>query len=137
MSEISEVEIKAMSKEQNYLKGYLNGKSDTLKELKQLKEQAQWIPVSERYPEKEGIYLVTMKNIEKNTIEIYKGEYTVFVCDFIFFGKHRKPVFESIYTGIEIGAEYKDREVIAWMPLPERYKGEEEATNEKNCWQQV
>ena len=34
MSEISEVEIKAMSKEQNYLKGYSDGKSDTLDKVR-------------------------------------------------------------------------------------------------------
>lgn len=30
MKEISEIEIKAMSKEQNYLRGYADGKSDAL-----------------------------------------------------------------------------------------------------------
>lgn len=30
MSEISETEIKAMTKEQNYLRGYKDGKSDVL-----------------------------------------------------------------------------------------------------------
>jgi hypothetical protein len=34
MSEISEAEIKAMSKEQNYLKGYADGKSDTLNKIR-------------------------------------------------------------------------------------------------------
>lgn len=39
MSEISEVEIKAMSKEQNYLRGYSDGKSDTLDKLRAEIEQ--------------------------------------------------------------------------------------------------
>lgn len=30
MSEISEIEIKSMTKEQNYMRGYENGKSDVL-----------------------------------------------------------------------------------------------------------
>lgn len=34
MSEISEVEIKTMSKEQNYLKGYSDGKSDTIDKIR-------------------------------------------------------------------------------------------------------
>ena len=34
MSEISEVEIKAMSKEQNYLRGYSDGKLDTLDKIR-------------------------------------------------------------------------------------------------------
>jgi len=35
MSEISETEIKSMTKEQNYMRGYKDGKSDALKLLKQ------------------------------------------------------------------------------------------------------
>lgn len=34
MSEISETEIKAMTKEQNYLRGYKDGKSDVLDKLR-------------------------------------------------------------------------------------------------------
>ena len=34
MSEISEAEIKTMSKEQNYLRGYSDGKSDTLDKIR-------------------------------------------------------------------------------------------------------
>lgn len=33
MSEISETEIKAMTKEQNYIRGYKDGKSDVLNEI--------------------------------------------------------------------------------------------------------
>ena len=34
MKEISEIEIKAMSKEQNYLSGYADGRSDMLDQIK-------------------------------------------------------------------------------------------------------
>ena len=34
MSEISETEIKSMTKEQNYMRGYEDGKSDVLDKLK-------------------------------------------------------------------------------------------------------
>ena len=34
MSEISETEIKAMTKEQNYIRGYKNGKSDVLDKIR-------------------------------------------------------------------------------------------------------
>lgn len=34
MSEISETEIKAMTKEQNYMQGYKNGKSDALDQIR-------------------------------------------------------------------------------------------------------
>lgn len=34
MSEITEIEIKSMTKEQNYMRGYEDGKSDVLDKLK-------------------------------------------------------------------------------------------------------
>lgn len=36
MSEISEIEIKSMTKEQNYMRGYEDGKSDVLDKLKRI-----------------------------------------------------------------------------------------------------
>lgn len=41
MKEISEVEIKAMSKEQNYLRGYADGKSDTLDKIRTIVDEWQ------------------------------------------------------------------------------------------------
>lgn len=41
MSEISETEIKAMTKEQNYIRGYKDGKSDVLDKIKQTREEIQ------------------------------------------------------------------------------------------------
>lgn len=35
MSEISEAEIKSMTKEQNYMRGYKDGKSDVLDKIKE------------------------------------------------------------------------------------------------------
>ena len=40
MSEISETEIKAMTKEQNYIRGYEDGKSDVLDKIRAEIEQA-------------------------------------------------------------------------------------------------
>ena len=72
-------------------------------------EQTKWIPVSERLPEENGDYLVTIE---------WKGS-----CS------------GNIYTEIDI-VEYDktkkwrncgvDDYVIAWMPLPELYKAESE-----------
>ena len=39
MSEISEIEIKSMTKEQNYMKGYEHGKSDVLEKIRAEIEQ--------------------------------------------------------------------------------------------------
>ena len=102
MSKISEVEINAMSKEQNYLKGYLDRKSDTFKELKQLKEQAQWIPVSERLPKEKGLYLVSVKN------------------------EHDRRYSKTCWFHGN-GNWFARQDVIAWMPLPESYQESEDS----------
>ena len=61
-------------------------------------EQTRWIPCSERLPEDEGDYLVTFKLSFMNFIE---------VCTFNKAGWNK--------GGYD--------EVIAWMPLPEPYRG--------------
>lgn len=70
-------------------------------------EQTTWITVSERLPEKDGQYLVTVKNL--TGYEQLCND--VFECEF--FGK------DWIFKG------WKDNRVIAWMPLPPSYQGEE------------
>ena len=87
--------------------------ADWLKELKQLKEQTRWIPVSERLPEEDGQYLITVKY------------------------KHVNDSYEDVYA--EQGEWYDGRwdmfcfghcgeveEIIAWMPLPAPYKPQAE-----------
>ena len=67
--------------------------------IKALK-QTRWISVSERLPENEGDYLVTFKLSFMNFIE---------VCTF------NKAGWDKV--GYD--------EVVAWMPLPEPYRGRE------------
>ena len=78
MSDISEMEIKAMTKEQNYICGYKNGKSDVLDkiraEIEQLptKTMTNWngcCPDID-YPEIEYV----TKNKLLNIIDKYKAE---------------------------------------------------------------
>lgn len=67
---------------------------------------SEWIPCSESLPEEQGQYLVTFP--------VYNGESCVYVLSFC------KGKFYE--TDDEYGdAEYDD--VIAWMPLPEPWKG--------------
>ena len=63
-------------------------------------EQMKWIPVTERLPEKHGAYLVYDKE------EVLMGYYSTFDRDWT--GMNGFPLVN----------------VIAWMPLPEPYKGE-------------
>lgn len=62
-------------------------------------KESKWIPCSERLPEEEGVYLSTFKNTYRHFVE------TVWFDSDGFFVKSKATV-------------------IAWMPLPEPYKGE-------------
>jgi len=66
----------------------------------------EWIPVSERLPEKNGSYLVQVASSDGTAtitfmmVEHYSEDEMWLHCD------------------------NKRRKVVAWMPLPEPYKGE-------------
>lgn len=71
-----------------------------------------WIPVTERLPEKYGRYLVTLED------EGYRSVTP------LYYGR-----IGRISTFYDSDSEYGDIEycgIIAWMPLPEPYKGGEE-----------
>ena len=88
--------------------------AEWLKELKQLREQTRWIPVSEDLPkENETVISSTKDGVYPET------KYT------------KKYGWEWAY---EAGSDYwRELEgVTAWMPLPEQYKEESEVKNEQN-----
>ena len=63
----------------------------------------EWIPCSERLPEKEGYYLVTTRRFA--------------FCDTIY--KTRPAFRSSTNRWVRVGGS----EVLAWMPLPKPWKG--------------
>lgn len=72
-------------------------------------EPPRWIPVTERLPEKYGRYLVTLED------EGYRSVTP------LYYGR-----IGRISTFYDSDSEYGDIEycgIIAWMPLPEPYKG--------------
>lgn len=74
--------------------------AEWLKELKKYREENDWIPYSERPPEKESCYFITIdKNGEKDVSE-----------DFFYFRADGTPSW------------YFSENVVAWMPLPQPYK---------------
>ena len=79
--------------------------AEWLAELKQLRERARWIPVSEWLPEDRLYVLAT-----------YKYEYGLIDHGITWYGKAEDRWNAS-------------REVIAWMPLPEPYKAESEESD--------
>ena len=74
--------------------------TEWLEELKMLREKSRWIPCSERMP-------------EDNT--------DVIVCFYIGTVTEMRYWGNGIFQGIY---EHTAKTIVAWMPLPEPYKGE-------------
>ena len=95
----------------------LNGMADTIVELERKLAEREWIPCSERLPSEDGKYLVFYEGtIIGSNIEImWYGEPLMPNVDV--YGKH------FYRSDAEWGDIIYD-EVVAWMPLPDPYKGE-------------
>lgn len=88
-----------------------------------LLNQTEWIPVSERLPEKDGEYLLWGKVIEDEENYIFIGDFDSCAEAFGYWQDYYDPSTLG-YVGGEL---LKYASVIAWMPLPEPYKeGESE-----------
>ena len=88
--------------------------------LKVLPSAQQWIPCSERLPEKNGRYLVTRGLKACNAI--WNRVYIINYSDLMGLKA------EKIWWDGNVGKSdfQKIDDVLAWMPLPEPYKGEQE-----------
>ena len=91
---------------------------DFLEQMPSAQQKSQWIPCSERLPEKSGLYLTWMRFPYEEepiwTIENYDADVEAF-------GEWRERYHPETlgYLDSEF-EEFKD--VTAWMPLPEPYR---------------
>ena len=92
---------------------YAEGIRDVLHDIKNAPTIPQWIPCSERLPKKGEIVLVWMENR----------------CEF---GRISDERFDSDgigwewlqESGADYWADYWGEKIVAWMPLPQPYKGD-------------
>lgn len=84
-------------------------------------EQTRWIPASEEGPERDGRYLVTFKNHF-----IYMAFYAFDLYEADSYAFENKRGISGWYGYDEEYGYYEHDDVIAWMPLPQPYKGESE-----------
>ena len=70
MSEISEIEIKSMTKEQNYMRGYEDGKSDVLDKIRaEIDRQEKWLLQAGYTPYNTDIAFDAIKTVLKGANE--------------------------------------------------------------------
>jgi len=131
MNEILESELKKMTKEECYMRGYADGKKDS-------KEQTRWIPVSERLPELPCVYC----DINGNLPTIPIGLYITSDKEVIDASRLDKLLklsgLPDSMTFLAAPASVTDEQrhalkrivhhnrITAWMPLPRPYKAESE-----------
>ena len=96
----------------------INDAAFTIELLSAKQPEPQWIPCSERLPEKGGQYLVTRGH--KSCGNLWNRVYIVNYSDLMGLKK------EKIWWSGNVGKKKKEKhdDVLAWMPLPEPYEEE-------------
>lgn len=92
--------------------------------ISELDPKPRWIPCSERLPEEDKQeYLVTAKALKRNCLDMASFTTDLYSVDkYDFYDRKGEPGW--YFLDSELGfVELHD--VIAWMPLPEPYKGVE------------
>ena len=92
--------------------------------IQAMKDTQRWIPVSERLPKERDWYLGIFKEADTGWINPIP-----FICDYLLGKKTKATTKEGwILKGFTDRDEYSDYyfnlECVAWMPLPEPWKGE-------------
>lgn len=83
--------------------------------------EQKWIPISERLPDLDGTYLVTIAYTDRRVIKIVKFANDLKKIDRYTFKYETDPgwyVYDNEY------GHYTINNIVAWQPLPSPYKGE-------------
>lgn len=90
--------------------------------IENLPSAQQWIPCSERLPEEDGKYIVCYEEGYREDYGFDEIGIAPFEVDSEGFGIWQERF--DLGTLGSLGSDWVDIPVIAWMPLPEEYKGE-------------
>lgn len=107
----------------DWLKSEWDGMATSVfKGIESLPSAQQWIPCSERLPENEDIYLVTFdkSNLLDNETQVSDAYWINNQWQYGVLESYERRMPKLVIEPIE------ELKVIAWMPSPEPYKGEDE-----------
>ena len=93
-----------------------------ISEMPSVTPKARWIPVSERLPEEDGEYLVCYEEGYRKDYDFDEVGIAPFEVDCEGFG-YWQPHYDKSTFGY-LDSDWTEISVIAWQPLPEPYKEE-------------
>ncbi len=106
------ISIVALHNNMNYVDTIINEINSIIDIINEQPKVGDWIPCSERLPEEEEPVLVQWEKYDRHL------NITITYLDVMWLDDAEEEVFETI-NGVPNG------KVVAWMPLPEPWKGEE------------
>lgn len=105
------ISIVALHNNMNYVDTIINEINSIIDIINEQPKVGDWIPCSERLPEEEEPVLVQWEKYDRHL------NITITYLDVMWLDDAEEEVFETI-NGVPNG------KVVAWMPLPEPWKGE-------------
>ena len=97
--------------------GAVSGVRELIKATPSAEPEMKWIPVTEALPDEEKDVLVSVH------FDGYKDKYTNYPpSDYVEIASHIDGVWSSIYDDFK--AMRRHHHIVAWMPLPEPWRGE-------------
>ena len=106
-------------------KKYIDGVIERIQNLPSAQTEQRWIPCSERLPEEHDSFFAKFYGTDEWKPHMFrKTSYEVIVTTVFADGTKRTDTAHTHDGKWKLGIKAIQREVLAWMPLPEPWKGE-------------
>ena len=119
---LSDAEMEAIKRKKHVLAGALNMIQGNVRNFPTIEPESHWISCKERLPEEDGDYLVTFEEGYAEDYGLDLVGIAPYEVDCEGFGIWQEEF--DIHTLGSLGSEWVDIHVIAWQPLPKRYREE-------------